>query len=81
VSPDQIAHKPDRPTGPFPTSLSEGFREMVIKPSELSSRDESALLGMQRRELDALFAVAFDVEVDHHRCKGHHLFPVSSDHT
>jgi len=29
---------------------------MVIKPSELSSRDESALLGMQRRELDALFA-------------------------
>ena len=28
------------------------------------------------RELDSLFAVALDVDVDHYRRNGHHLFPV-----
>jgi hypothetical protein len=28
-----------------------------------------------------LFAVALDVEVDHHGRKGHHLLPVSCDQT
>ena len=28
------------------------------------------------RELDSLFAIALDVDVDHYRCNGHRLFPV-----
>ena len=29
------------------------------------------------RELDSLFAVALDVDLDHYRCNGHRLFPLS----
>jgi hypothetical protein len=28
------------------------------------------------RELDSLFAVALDVDLDHYRCNGHCLFPI-----
>jgi hypothetical protein len=37
--------------------------------------------GEIKRELDSLFAVPLDVEVDHHGRKGHHLLPVSCDQT
>ena len=42
--------------------------------------DECCLKSIRqsKRELDSLFAVALEVEMDHHRCKGHRSFLLAS---
>src|SRR5262245_5299641 len=50
------------------------------EPRDSNERRLKAVCQIER-ELDTLFAVALDVEVDHHCRKGHHLFPVSFDQT
>ena len=63
----------------FPGDLSLAYLGAMFDSRQAGSSLDYA--DFHTRELDTLFAVARDVEVDHHRRKGHHLLPVSCDQT